>query len=312
MVALCRQTLVDVGLQGRVLAADMTQTSPAYHLADAGFYATRFDDPSFIPLMLGVCREQGVKLLIPTHDRELALYAQTAEQFAAIGTCVNISAKRVIDIGSDKVATHRFLVEHGFPTPAQAMALDVARDTGDWVFPAIVKPRGGSASIGVTRVNDAAALRRLAPGADDLIQTVAPGIEHTVDVFVDRAGQCRCAVPRRRLEVRSGEVSKGVTVRDPRVVGLAIAVAEALPGARGVLNIQIFADTDTLNVIEINPRFGGGYPLSHEAGANMVRWLIEEHTSGACSASHDAWADGRVMLRYDAAVFVNKTEAGLG
>ena len=147
---------------------------------------------------------------------------------------------------------------------------------------------------------------------DMLIQDIAPGREYTVDVFLDRAGQCRCAVPRLRLETRAGEVSKGVTVRNEHVLTIARRTAEALPGARGVINIQIFHDENTgvTNVIEINPRFGGGYPLTHQAGAPMIRWLIEETLGMPCSARDD-WREGVVMLRYDEAVFVDAVAAGV-
>jgi carbamoyl-phosphate synthase large subunit len=120
-------------------------------------------------------------------------------------------------------------------------------------------------------------------------------------------------VPRRRIETRGGEVSKGVTIRQPPVITLAKQIAEALPGGYGVLNVQIFYDekTDALAVIEINPRFGGGYPLAHEAGAHMTRWLLEDVFDLPSTATDDNWRDGLVMLRFDEAVFVTREQAGV-
>ena len=92
---------------------------------------------------------------------------------------------------------------------------------------------------------------------------------------------------------------------------VSIAVAESLPGAWGVINIQIFYDpgSDQLNVIEINPRFGGGYPLTHQAGAPMARWIIEEVAGLPLTARNDQWEDGLTMLRYDDAVFISRAQA---
>jgi carbamoyl-phosphate synthase large subunit len=120
-------------------------------------------------------------------------------------------------------------------------------------------------------------------------------------------------VPRLRLETRGGEVSKGVTVRNRAVIDAARQVVHALPGARGVLNIQIFYDevARQANVIEINPRFGGGYPLTHQAGAPMATWLLEEALGLPCSARDDQWREGVVMLRYDDAVFVDAADVGV-
>jgi carbamoyl-phosphate synthase large subunit len=187
----------------------------------------------------------------------------------------------------------------------------------------MAKPRFGSASEGVALLRNAAELELLVardeaglpltdgrPG-DMVVQSVASGREHTIDVFVDRAGQCHCAIPRRRLEVRGGEVSKAVTVRSEELIDLAFAMVNALPGAYGVLNFQVFADekAGTLAVIEINPRFGGGFPLSHRAGADFARWLLEDVRGLPSTATGDGWRDGLVMLRYDAAVFVDEAQS---
>jgi carbamoyl-phosphate synthase large subunit len=105
-------------------------------------------------------------------------------------------------------------------------------------------------------------------------------------------------------------VSKGVTVRSPRLESLAASVCDALPGAFGAVTVQVFVDGDTetgrASVIEINPRFGGGYPLSQAAGADFPRWLLEEAAGLPSTAAPDRWRDGLVMLRYDAAVFVEE------
>jgi carbamoyl-phosphate synthase large subunit len=146
-----------------------------------------------------------------------------------------------------------------------------------------------------------------------VVQATAPGDEYTVDVLVQRDGRCVCTVPRRRLEVRAGEVSKGVTVRNAAIEHLTKDVAERLPGAYGVLNIQLFHDpaTGNVQVIEINPRFGGGYPLSQRAGAPLARWLLEEVAGLPSSATNQEWRAGVVMLRFDDAVFVDAGQVGV-
>jgi len=144
---------------------------------------------------------------------------------------------------------------------------------------------------------------------DLVVEEIARGFEYTVNVFVNREGRCVCAVPHRRLEVRAGEVSKGVTVRHRKMMEFASLVSERLPGAYGPLNLQGFLSSDDeFRVTEINPRFGGGYPLAHQAGADFPRWLIEEWLGLPSSASFDGWQDGLAMLRYDSAVFLPSQE----
>jgi carbamoyl-phosphate synthase large subunit len=138
-----------------------------------------------------------------------------------------------------------------------------------------------------------------------VVEQIAPGHEYTINVFVDAGGVCRAAVPHRRIEVRGGEVSKAATVRHAGMMELARGVAEALPGARGPLSVQCFLDAGgSLLVTEVNARFGGGYPLTHAAGARFSDWILEELLAVPCSASA-GWVDGLMMLRYDHEVFVS-------
>jgi carbamoyl-phosphate synthase large subunit len=112
-------------------------------------------------------------------------------------------------------------------------------------------------------------------------------------------------VPRRRLETRAGEISKGYTVRDPELERWGRRVAERLPGAWGPITLQCFRRPDqSLAFIEINPRFGGGFPLAWRAGADYPRWLLEWALGLPSTASAEAWRGNVAMLRYDDAVFV--------
>jgi carbamoyl-phosphate synthase large subunit len=304
---LFRRALAEQGLSGAVLATDMSPRSAAFHHADRAFIVPRCTSDEFVPEMLELCRRQGVRLVVPTIDTELPALARARSEFAAVGVTVAVSRPETVAIGADKRLTHTWLVEHDFPTVRQAEAAAVAVDPGDWDFPAIVKPVWGSASIGVRSVKSVAELAGVAE--DVVVQSLAPGQEHTVDLFVDAAGQVRCVLPRRRLEVRGGEVSKAVTVHHAGLEDLVSRIGATLPGARGALNVQVFVDGDHLAVIEVNPRFGGGYPLSWQAGAHFPAWLLAEVTGRSFEPVR--WQEGVVMLRYDDAVFVGAGDAGL-
>ena len=256
LLELFRRSLAELGLRGRVLATDVTPLAAAWHAADQGFLVPRSDDPAFISAMIELCRREHIDLIIPTNDVELPVYAAARECLATAGTAVAVSAPEVISVANDKVATHAWLVDHGFPTVRQAPLAEVLAAPQHWPLPLVVKPRGGSSAVGVAVVDDLATLRAAARDGAMVAQSIAPGVEYTVDVFVDRSGRCRCAVPRRRLEVRAGEVSKAVTVRHPRLESLVWELVEALPGASGALNVQVFVtDGGDMSVIEINPRF---------------------------------------------------------
>ncbi len=313
LLQLLRESIRQLGLKPRLVATDVTRNSAALHLSDVSRIVRRYSDPRCLDELLEICREYSVKLIVPTIDPELSFYAEHRQRFEAEGTRVMISSPQAVRMCNDKRSTHRWLIDQGFPTVRQIDAKDLLANSRDWIFPVFAKPVAGSSSIGARVVHGLEELR-LVTGIDDyIVQEIAPGMEYTVDVFLDAEGHCHCAVPRLRIETRGGEVSKGMTFRSSAIESLASRVAEAMDGARGVVNIQIFYDASTghLNVIEINPRFGGGYPLTHRAGAEMARWVVEEVLGRPSTAARDSWKDSLVMLRYDEAYFTDSKNTDL-
>jgi carbamoyl-phosphate synthase large subunit len=305
LLRLFRKTLHTLGLEGRVLAADQSRLAAAFHDADEGFVVPACTTDAFIPAMVELCRTERVRLVVPTIDTELAAYAAHRDVFAQVGTTVAVSSPKVVGICADKQATHDWLVRHGFPTVRQSSVAAALVDPVAWPLPLAAKPRFGSASIGLSIVRTRAELAVAAERGDDMIiQDLASGEEHTLDILAGRDGRCRSVVPRLRLEVRSGEVSKAVTVRSAALIDLGRQLCEALPGAYGALNAQLFVDGDDMRVIELNPRFGGGYPLSYEAGADLPGALITELLGGTGGPLGDQWRAGVTMLRFDDAVFI--------
>ncbi len=313
LLRIFRKSLGELGLDGEVLAIDQSKASAAFHSADRAFVVPRCTSPEFVPEVHEICRSNEVSLVVPTIDTELPMYASARSTFSSQGTTVAVSTPEVVAIAGDKVRTHDWLVAQGFPTVKQSSVAEVLASPADWTLPVLAKPRFGSASIGVQRIEKREQLECLADPERFIVQRLAPGTEHTIDAYVDSSGRCRCTVPRRRIEVRAGEVSKGVTVRESALMTLVHDICTKLPGAFGVLNVQVFHDPGThqMNVIEINPRFGGGFPLAWQAGALFPKWLLEEVHHLPSSISADAWRDGLVMLRYDAAVFVDAMAAGV-
>ena len=295
---------------GRVLAADARASAAALHEADAHFLVPRCDGPDYVPALLDICRREDVVLVVPTIDTELPVLARARDAFARRGVLVAVSGPATVDIAFDKAETAAFLARAGIPAPAPIdLAAAVAGGNG-FEFPVVLKPRFGSGSIGVHVVRDLEELRFYAPRvARPLLQAYAPGAEFTLDVLVAPDGGVACVVVRHRLETRAGEISKGYTVRDPVVEEWGRRLVERLPDAAGPLTLQCFKGPDGgLAFIEINPRFGGGFPLARHAGADYPRWLLEWALGRPSTACADGWRSDVAMLRYDDAIFVPRGE----
>ncbi len=130
--------------------------------------------------------------------------------------------------------------------------------------------------------------------------------EYTVDMYYNKQGMLRCLVPRKRLLVRAGEISKGITCNNRLVPYLSDRLSN-IDGARGCLTAQFFLHktSNRITGIEINARFGGGYPLSYHAGANYPRWLLQEYLLGMEIPVMHNWENNLLMLRYDDEVIIH-------
>lgn len=295
------------GTVSRVVVADASPAmSAAGRLSDQAELAPKVRDPEFIPEMLRLCKKHDVARVVPTIDPELSVYARHRADFSAVGTDVLVSAPEVVRLAEDKWELFKWLRSQGFPTVRtfERTLFNPQSIQG----PVIAKPRGGSSSIGIVRESRAADLRLEQLSDDYIIQERATGVEVTVDFAVSREGVFLGAVPRRRLEVRAGEVSKAVTLRAPALEELVRELARSLEGAYGVLNLQVFVEPSTqdIKVIELNARVGGGYPLSDKAGAGFFNQLALNSNEPL-----DNWKANLVMLRYDEAAFFESHELGV-
>lgn len=302
-----QSSLAELGLEGQVLGADASSLAPARGVADGFVTIPVVWDDAYLPRMVELVESRSITLVVPTIDTELPYLDRYRHQLGDAGAFVLVAGRQTTVICGDKVRTHAFLDAADIACPQQWSADAARRDAEDLAYPVVVKPIAGSSSVGVWVAESSQELRHRILDTD-IVQSLAPGDEYTVDVWVDRDGAVRSVVPRRRIEVRGGEVSKGVTAHHQMVEQLARKTAEALPDAYGPLTIQVFADGESAQVIEINPRFGGGYPLSWQAGARTTVWALQD----ALGAEHDpadfGWEEGLHMLRYDQSLFLRQED----
>ncbi len=294
-----------LGLELRVVAVDVDpEMSSACQAADKCYGVAPCGSPEFLSDLLHICEREEVKLLVPTIDPELSILAEQRQKFEALGTRPLVSSPAVVRIARDKFATAEFLRRNGLPAPRTARIRELLRHPDALTWPTILKPAHGSASIGICVARNIEEAAEVAKNREDYVaQELLKGREFTVNLFFDKNGKLRSAVPHERCEVRAGEVSKGTTRRESRLLDLAWRLGSVLEGAVGVFCFQaMMPEGGEPIVFEINARFGGGYPVAHQAGATFTKWLLEEVT-GLPSSANDCWDDGLTMLRYDAAVF---------
>jgi carbamoyl-phosphate synthase large subunit len=308
LINMFRDYIIEKSMTGKIITADNKKNAPTTFFSDRHYIVPRVTDPNYLSELINICKKENINLLIPLIDTELGILSKNKKIFDDLGVKVLVSSNQLNDIAYDKIETYKFFYENNILTPK--VYSDEELNRKEFHFPLLIKPRNGSSSIGVTKVNNLNELMFFKGYIQNaMVQEFVKGEEYTIDVMVDMQGNIKTIVPRLRIETRAGEVSKGVTRKDPAIIQAVEDVVKKLPGAVGCITLQCFKKDDgEITFIEINPRFGGGVPLAIKAGANFPKWTIELIGESVFNEKDLSWQEGLTMLRYDEAVFTEKLE----
>lgn len=283
-----------------LIGADVSLTAPALYFCDAKVQVPRITDHNYIPFLISYCTEHSVDALIPTIDTDLLILAENKNQFT--GTKVVISSPESIRICRDKRLTGDFFQNIGIKCP---LPVDDYRKYRQG-FPAFIKPKDGSSSINAYKVNNQEELETLAEMVPDyIVQPFIEGTEYTVDAFCDFSGNPILITPRIRMAVRSGEVLKTKICQDKKIIDEIMTIIEAFKPC-GAITVQLIREAKTGEdyYIEINPRYGGGAPLSMKAGADSSEVMLKLLDGLSVSYHENAAEEGAIYSRYDQSIKV--------
>jgi carbamoyl-phosphate synthase large subunit len=291
----------------RIVAADMDPLSVGFQLADDFALIPCASHPEYVAQLLELCRRSHATALFPIIDEELQKVADAASDFVSRGVSVITNSPEAVRTARDKWLTFKWCRSQDVLTPESWLVND---PTFPRVFPMVLKPRSGRGSVGVEIVRSERELEfYLARGGDLMIQQWIDGTEYTVDILGDRLGRVLSAVPRERLVTKAGMCVKGRTTRRAELLDLAVAVAERFPlTPRGNLQFKQSMQDRRYYLIEVNPKFGAGLPLTTAAGVNMPLLLLKMSLGAAVSPRIGEFRDGLVMLRHWAECFVASEE----
>ena len=280
--------------QGKIIGADMQLTAPALSAADIRVQVPAVYNPNYLDALRQICVEHHVDVLISLNDLELPILSENKKSFEEIGVNVLVSKPEVIDICFDKARTSEYMESIGLVTPKTYSNLDDALaglHAGKINFPLVIKPRWGSASIGIEFVDNEEDLRivyalikrKIIKGIlgevsshDDnyiLIQERIIGKEYGLDIINDLTGKNVAVAVKQKLSMRAGETDKATTVDNPELRRIGEIIGSNL-GHIGNLDCDVLEMDGKYYVLELNPRFGGGFPFSYEAGVNLPKAII--------------------------------------
>ena len=292
-----------LGENGQVHVCNSDDKTVAFHYADKCIISPLIYDDTYIPFLIDYCRDNEIDILISLFDIDLLVLSKNKEKFAEIGTRVIVSDPGVIEKCNDKWKTYNFLKDNGFNVPKTYLTLEetiLALDRGELKYPVIVKPRFGCGSIAMSIAEDEMALlyyfRRntrtinksylkyesAAENEKIIYQEFLPGQEYGADVINDLNGNLQNVIVKKKLAMRAGETDISETVDEPVIKGELERLSKIMRHI-GNMDCDVFLVDGKPYILEMNARFGGGYPFSHMSGCNLPKAIV-------------AWCRGEVVL----------------
>jgi carbamoyl-phosphate synthase large subunit len=291
-----------LGKDGEIWGADSSSYAPALHFCDRAVLMPRVSAPQYIERLLVLCKENKIDMVVPLIDPELEVLAASIKQFCDSGLMAVVSPEKTIEITFDKYKTYLHAKKSGIPVPETVLTKEEAFEliaAGKLRWPLIVKPRKGSASMFITRCSNESQLKlAFETCPEPMIQEFAAGEEYGYDLFCDKNYKPVSVFCKRKLAMRAGETDKAVSTNSKNLIELGLKVAEAFP-IFGPADIDFKTGKNGPLLLEINPRFGGGYPCSHLCGADFPAKLIAMRKGQSLKSDIGNYPDGVYMFKQD-------------
>jgi carbamoyl-phosphate synthase large subunit len=298
-----RRAMDEIGVDGRLWGADLDPLCVGRYFVDDFWRMAPLSELTPSDLK-SFCREHSIRLIVPTRDGELLYFAAIRHEMESLGVSVLIAGEHAVKTCNDKVAFSRECDRAGIPAIPTFLSLEELRRSDRDSKRIVVKERygAGSRTIGIDLSFEEARQHAQSLQAP-VYQPLCSGVEHSVDLYVDRRDRIIEVIPRCREVVRHGESVISTTVEAPSLVQWSIALAKHLQ-LRGHNVLQAFVGGEDVQFIECNPRFGGASSLSIEAGLNSPRWSLAEALGEDVPVVLGQYRRGLRLVRYAADRFL--------
>lgn len=306
--------------KGLVVAVDSQSTAPSFGVADFAFQVPSVNHPDYIIQLKNIIKSYQIDAVIPLNDLELPILSKYKQELELLNTRIIVSDTNFTHICSDKWETFKFLKRLNISTPNTYLNVSdtlKAISNAEMSFPLIVKPRWGSGSFGIEEVENEIELQlayellkiRLKKSflknmnlnnvnEAIIIQQKLVGEEYGMDILNDFEGNFIECFTRQKLAMRSGETDKAKTMIGENYRRIGKRIAEKSKHM-GIMDIDFFVCNEKITVLELNPRFGGGYPFTHEAGGNIAAMYVDWLKGIKAVSHHNQFKEGMLFSKYD-------------
>lgn len=289
--------------EGNVIVTDCSDLAPALYFADKYYITSRIDADTYINEILDICEKEKIDGILSLIDPELELLSKNRESLKERNIMLIGSNYEETNVCFDKYKTYLFLEEHGFKCAKTYIDINFFKEdleNGKITLPVFIKPRSGSASIGISKVDNIKHLELIYEMCPDMIiQEFIAGQEYGVDSYIDIISKEAISIfIKEKVRMRAGETDKAKSVVDKKLFDIIEKLLKDLKLV-GPIDVDVFKNNDEWIISEINPRFGGGYPLAYNCGENFVKYIMNNIKREKNERKIGTYNEGIYMLKHD-------------
>jgi len=298
--------------QARIIATDCSQFAPALYFADKPYIVPRIEDPSYLTVLLNICKAENIKAITTFIDPEIEILSKNRNIFEEIGIEVLVPYAETATLCFDKYKLYQHAVKHNIPTILTYDDIEEFKNAytnGRAVLPVFVKPRTGSGSVGARKVKNLKELeQRMAEDSSLIIQKHMTGFDIDADVYVDTISKKAVRIfSKKKLESKIGGATKTISFKDEMLVETIQNIIKTL-NFNGPIDVDFFYENGVYYLSEINPRFGGAYLHAYGAGVDFVKCIINNLQGFENAPDFYSYDNGIVMMMYDSVVIRKENE----
>lgn len=299
----------ELGSQGNVICTDMSEYAPALYEGDIYYLLPAIKDENYLERLLSICKKEQIDAVFSLIDPEISILLNNQSLLNNCGVKILHPNTEIVELSFDKYEFYKDLKSKGFKSQKTIIQDEIIQslETHRLSYPVFVKPRTGSASININKINDKNSLLNTIQNNDDLIiQEYIDGIEYGIDVYIDYISKEVISIfIKRKIKMRAGETDKSISIKDKKIFEIIEDFVTKM-GYTGAIDIDLFEANGTFYISEVNPRFGGGYPHAYLSGCNFPKYIINNLNGVSNDKAIGDYNEGNVMMKYSEIKYIQE------
>lgn len=230
------------------------------------------NEKAYLNSLVKIVKSNKIKIIIPLSDLDLIILSKKKFFFKKkFGCDIIVSNFWTVDNCYDKKKLNRICKQNDIDYPEIYDNLKKIKK-----FPIIKKEIRGSGSNNLQIIKNKSLIKKFEKKF--VYQKFIHGTEFHLDILNNFTGKFISCCVKQKILMRAGETDKCIIIKNRKLENFSKKISLIFKHI-GNMDCDVIVYKNKIFLIDLNPRFGGGYPFTHLAGLNYLDILINIYNS---------------------------------